>query len=209
VSSGSRLIWGPHPSSRHEHGESTSSAAEAAPARALPRARVVPPSGFLSLSAGCSSPRPAALFHAAATCRVRPFRGFPFRTGTPARHPRRPSCRYTYGPGRTIETTLPFPKATGFRALLRPKVRLLCSDVTPHRGPIPSWDFWPLPGSQSLCRARARRLPLRSCPWPEARSDADHDPKARAGAFAVPLAGLQRIAGQGARLASFESCRPA
>jgi hypothetical protein len=52
----------------------------------FPNSRYVPPSGFLNLSAACSSSHRAALFHAAATSRVPPSRGFPSRVaGSPHR----------------------------------------------------------------------------------------------------------------------------
>jgi hypothetical protein len=130
---GNRLSWGLRPSSRHKQQESTRG-------RAVPRAHHVPPSGFLSLSTACSSRSPAALFHAAATCRVPPLQGFSL------------AC------SRSASSTLPCPHAVGrptvrlsdlserrskgpfdFKALLHPRVRLPCSGITRCRGSIPSW----------------------------------------------------------------------
>jgi hypothetical protein len=59
------------------------------PRQHRPDASCVPPSGFLSLSTDCSSRGPAALFHAAATCRVFPFRGFPSQAASRGSSPRR------------------------------------------------------------------------------------------------------------------------
>jgi hypothetical protein len=53
--------------------------------RAFPKARYVPPTGFLSLSAVCSSQRFAALFHAATAYRVSLFRAFPSQAAAVSR----------------------------------------------------------------------------------------------------------------------------
>jgi hypothetical protein len=172
-----------------------------------PDARSVPPTGFLSLSAACSSRGFAALFHAAATCRVSPSRGFPFQPASPGSSPGRallplpphlPEVR-----GRNLG--LPSMRPTDFRALLRLKVRTRRSNVTLSFRPIPSWDSYvlsrafPLPAvPRSLRRAHAAPLmPLVFQARSPAGGSGPEGLSPAAGSRSLRT-GLQRIAGQGA-----------
>jgi hypothetical protein len=78
-------------------------------------------------------------------------------------------------------------------------VRLPCAAVRPSQGPVPLMGFRPLPGSPSSCRGDGFPSPPLMPLAPGLST-----PKGF-----IPLAGLQRLAEQEARLASFESCRPA
>jgi hypothetical protein len=67
--------------------------------RQLPRSRYVPPSGFLNLSAVCSGPNFAGLFHPATTSRVHPVQGL------------LPPCSYLPSSGRTAPMPLFAPRS--------------------------------------------------------------------------------------------------
>jgi hypothetical protein len=180
--------------------------------RAFPRARHVPPSGFLSLSTGCSSRSFTALFHAAATYRVPPSRGFPSRAAgaprrcpcalLPLRCPSPPSPRFLGAQERPVS-----PELQGLAPPASPSPLLRCY---PSQGPDPLMGFPPLPGLHSSCRGESLRLSSAHALSPPGLLARRRRPRGTvASKSAVPSVGLQRIAGQEVWLASFESCRPA
>jgi hypothetical protein len=109
-----------------------------------------------------------------------------------------PSCRFRDRAQILDNSKTSASASRGSRALLRPRVRYPRLGVTRSKGSIPSW-------ASSLSRVftpPAVEMPshlLRS--WPSRRRPSSEEP--------VTGAGLQRVTGQEARLASFESCRPA
>jgi hypothetical protein len=169
-----------------------------------PESSCVPPSGFLSLSTACSSRGRAALFHAAATCRVSPSRGFPFQTASPDSSSGRALLPLQPHLPEALDRNLWLPsmRPTGFKALLRLKVRSQGADVTLSLGPIPSWDSGSSTGLVlSLPWSRlATPPPLMPLAAGLAHLGVGSPPEGglpRPG-LAVPLAGLQRVTGQGA-----------
>jgi hypothetical protein len=180
--------------------------------RAFPWARHVPPSGFLSLSTGYSSRSFAALFHAATTYRVLPSRGFPSRAAgashrcpcalLPLRCPSPPSLRLLGA------WELPAsPELQGLAPPASPSPLLRCY---PSQGLDPLMGFPPLPGPHPSCRGESLRLSSAHALSPPGSLTRLLRPReAFAGKLVVPSVGLQRVAEQEVRLASFESCRPA
>jgi hypothetical protein len=216
--SGSRLSWGLAPSSRHTLRESTRlprPIARPGPLRASPMNRAVfRPQAFSASRRFDSSRNCAALFHAAATCRVRlPPGGFPSRQPHQTRRLAVPSCRYeTHLPeteGRNLR--LPSMRPFDFRALLRLKVRSLGADVTLSRGPIPSWDFsFLFRASPRPCRAAlplGDAAPLMPFAFRARSAFGCSGPEGLSPLLTPQSLGpwLQRLAGQGAWPVSFEN----
>jgi hypothetical protein len=189
---GKHLSWGLAPSSRSSNAESTcGNRSHAIPAF---RPQVFSTSRRLT-------PRlcPAALFHAADTYRVlpTPSRGFPSRAAVmPRRHPI-PSCRFILGaqPRGEPSGLLPRSAAPGLCSTRESVTLVRLLHLPRARSPH---GLSPLPGLRSSCRRAAFTAPP-LMPLGLATPSEEESVSTE----------LQRITEQEARLASFESCRPA
>jgi hypothetical protein len=117
----------------------------------FPNSRYVPPSGFLNLSAGYSSSNPAALFHAAATSRVPPSRGFPSRVAGSPHRIALPSWRWLsfHSPSPSPEPVSgAFARLQGFHP---PAESVFpATMVRPSQGLVPLMGFLSSPGFSLL-----------------------------------------------------------
>jgi len=99
-----------------------------------------PPSGFLTLSASAPCQNPCGLVSCHSHIRGSPSRGFPSRAAAVTfrqPHTLMPLSKFAYQPESWRQR--PSTRLQGFN----PPVESVSSgtDVTPHKAPIPSWDF--------------------------------------------------------------------